>query len=104
MTDLTPVINGIIALIAGVISVFFVPWLKSKTTEAQWTSMATAVQHAVMAAEQLFNTGQGQQKKQYVLDYLDSKGFTVDDAVLEGTVNSLFGKPISTSGEFAEVE
>ena len=104
MVDLTPIINGIIALIAGVISVFLVPWLKSKTTEMQWNSMTSTVQHAVMAAEQLFNTGQGQQKKQYVLDYLGSKGFTVDDAVLEGTVNSLFGKPDNTSGEFAEVE
>ena len=105
MTDLTPIFNALIALIAGLISAFAIPWLKTKTTESQWNAMTSTVQHAVMAAEQLFSSGQGQQKKQYVMDYLGSKGFTVDEAVLEGTVNSLFGKNSNnSSGEFAEVE
>jgi hypothetical protein len=104
LVDLTAIIQAAIALIAAGISTFLIPWLKGKTTESQWNMMVYAVQHGVQAAEQLFSSGQGQQKKQYVLDYLKSKGFTVDDAIIESTVNSICGKKERISGEFAEVE
>lgn len=104
MIDLTAIIQAIIALIAAAITTFLIPWLKGKITESQWNLTITAVQSAVQAAEQLFQSGQGQQKKQYVLDYLQSKGYTIDDAVIEGMVNNLFGKSTQSSSEFSEVE
>lgn len=34
MIDITPVINAVIALLAAGVSVFLIPWIKSKTTDA----------------------------------------------------------------------
>jgi hypothetical protein len=104
MIDLTAIIQAIIALMAAAVTTFLVPWLKGKVSETQWNVITSTVEHAVKAAEQLFNTGQGRQKKQYVLDYLASKGINVDDTIIESTVNAYFGKGGVTAGEFAEVE
>ena len=104
MIDLSAIIKAVVALFAAVITTFLVPWLKSKLSESQWNIMTSVVQHGVKAAEQQFSAGQGQQKKQYVVDYLASKGYTADDAVIEATVNSCCGKSRAVSGEFSEVE
>lgn len=67
--DITPIINAVIALIAAIVAVFVIPWLKKN----KWVSIAVA------AAEQLFKgLGRGTEKKQYVLEVLESKGFKID--------------------------
>lgn len=104
MIDMTAIAQAVLTLIAALFTTFLIPWIKSKTTQNQYNTIKTVVQHSVQAAEQIYESGQGQQKKQYVLDYLNSKGMTVDDTVIEGTVNSLFGKSGQTSGEFTEVD
>ena len=53
MTDITPIINAVIVLIAAVITVFVVPYIKTRTTESQQAIIAFVVQTAVSAAEQL---------------------------------------------------
>lgn len=35
MIDITPIVNAVIALLAAGVSVFLIPWIKSKTTDAQ---------------------------------------------------------------------
>ena len=104
MIDLTAIINAVIALFAAVATTFLVPWLKSKLTESQWNMMTSVVTQGVKAAEQIFSPGQGQQKKQYVVDYLAGKGYAADDTVIEAAVNAYCGKSRAVSGEFAEVE
>jgi LysR family transcriptional repressor of citA len=54
MIDLTPIINAVIALIAAIISVKVIPWIKAKTTNEQQAMMRAAVKTAVFAAEQLY--------------------------------------------------
>ncbi len=103
MTDITPIIQAVLALIAALITVYVIPVLKAKMSDAQWNKMMAFVTHGVQAAEQLYQSGQGQQKKMYVMDYLESKGLSVDDAVIESTVRTLCGKSENTSSEFYEV-
>lgn len=96
MIDITPIVNAVIALLAAGVSVFLIPWIKSKTTDAQRKELLEWVKIAVAAAEQLYNgQGRGEEKKQYVLDFLTSMGFTVDEeainAAIEAAVNQLNG-------------
>ena len=80
MIDITPVINAVIALLAAGVSVFLIPWIKSKTTDAQRKELLEWVKIGVAAAEQLYKgQGRGEEKKKYVLEFLASMGFTVDE-------------------------
>ena len=94
MTDLTPIVNAIIALIAAIITTFLIPWIKSKIDAAKLAQIVEWVGIAVRAAEQIYNeSGMGEKKKQYVLDFLADKGFTLDpnsiNAMIEAAVKEL---------------
>lgn len=92
MIDITPIVNAVIALLAAGVSVFLIPWIKSKTTDAQRKELLEWVKIGVAAAEQLYKgQGRGEEKKKYVLEFLASMGFTVDEeainAAIEAAVN-----------------
>ncbi|MBS6773260.1 MAG: holin [Faecalibacterium prausnitzii] len=85
--DITPIVNAALALIGAGVSVFLIPWLKKQTTEAQRKELTAWVKIGVAAAEQLYvGQGRGEEKKQYVLDFLKQKGFKVDE---ESVVNAI---------------
>lgn len=89
MVDVTPIINAVIALIAAIISIFVIPWLKTKTTEEQRKQLIAWIKIAVSAAEQIYNgPGRGEEKKQYVLDFLSDKGITIDDESVNAAIES----------------
>ncbi len=90
--DLTALVQAIIVLFAALITGYVIPWVKSKTTENQQKILSAAVGFAVQAAEQLYGSGKGQEKKQYVINYLESKGFELDETMIEGIVKELFGR------------
>lgn len=54
MIDITPIVNAVIALLAAGVSVFLIPWIKSKTTDAQRKELLEWVKIGVAAAEQLY--------------------------------------------------
>ena len=94
MTDLTPIVNAVIALIAAIITTFLIPWIKGKIDAAKLAQIVEWVGIAVRAAAQIYNeSGMGEKKKQYVLDFLASKGFTLDpdsiNAMIEAAVKDL---------------
>lgn len=94
MTDLTPIVNAVIALIAAIVTTFLIPWIKSKIDAAKLAQIVEWVGIAVRAAEQIYNeSGMGEKKKQYVLDFLADKGFTLDpnsiNAMIEAAVKNL---------------
>lgn len=94
MTDLTPIVNAVIALIAAIITTFLIPWIKGKIDAAKLAQIVEWVGIAVRAAEQIYNeSGMGEKKKQYVLDFLADKGFTLDpnsiNAMIEAAVKDL---------------
>lgn len=102
MTNLTPILEAVIALAVTIITMFVLPWLHSKTTAQNREDLLKWVDIAVAAAQQLFHQLNGAERLNYALGILESKGFDVDDAAvlnaveaavlklhqqLEGTVN-----------------
>ena len=90
MTDLTPVINAFIALVAAAVTAFVIPWVRRNTSAQDREEFLRWVEIAVAAAEQLFYSTQGTEKKKYVVRFLEDKGFTFSegeiDAAIEGAV------------------
>ena len=94
MIDITSIVNAVIALLAAVVSTFLVPWIKGKVEAQKLEKIMDWVTIAVSAAEQIYNeSGMGEKKKQYVLDFLEGKGRTGDinsvDAMIEAAVYGL---------------
>ena len=72
MIDITPIVNAVIAL--------------------------AAVKIGVAAAEQLYvGQGRGEEKKQYVLDFLKQKGFKVDEESVVNAIEAIV-KQLNTEG------
>lgn len=100
--DITTILNAVIALIAAVVSAFVIPWIKSKTTAQQREDLIAWVKIAVAAAEQIYKgEKRGEEKKQYVLDFLENNGFTVDadsvNAAIEAAVKQFNSEGIIIS-------
>ena len=100
--DITPIINAAFALIGAVVSVFLIPWIKSKTTVAQRNELVAWAKIGVAAAEQIYHgSGRGEEKKQYVLDFLKSKGITFDEASVNNAIEAAV-KQLNTEGLIIE--
>lgn len=80
MTDVTPIIQAVVALICVIITVIVIPYIRSKTTKAQQDQMQMWINVSVFAAEQMFKTpGSGEAKKNFVLEFLRERGITYDE-------------------------
>lgn len=98
MIDITPIINAVIALAAAGVTVFLIPWIKSKTTDEQRKELLEWVKIGVAAAEQLYKgAGRGEEKKQYVIDFLKQKGFKVDEESVSNAIEAAV-KQLNTEG------
>lgn len=90
MTDITPIINAIIALVSVIITVVVIPYIKRKSTVAQQEIITAVVKSAVYAAEQIYRgSGRGEEKKKFVVDYLHERGIEVDVDDITDNVNVL---------------
>lgn len=91
--DYTELIQALIALVSVLITTFLVPLLKKKLSAEKLEELKKWVGIAVNAAEQLYGSKTGQQKKEYVISFLISKGivFNVDEvtAMIEAEVYKL---------------
>lgn len=92
-TDYTFIFELIITLISALISCFLIPQLKNRLSEEKREQLLYWTEVAVKAAEQLYGSKTGQQKKEYVVSFLLSKGivFDVDEvtALIESEVYRL---------------
>lgn len=83
------IIKVIIPILGAIITYILVPFLKSKTTEKQRENIYFWVASAVGAAEMIYKEkGQGKLKKEYVIDFLGSKGIKVTIQELEVLIES----------------
>lgn len=76
--DYTELLQAIIALLATLITTFLIPFIKKKLSAEKVEELRKWVGVAVKAAEQLYGSKTGQQKKEYVLSFLISKGIKFD--------------------------
>lgn len=89
MVDLTQVIVAVLTLVFSLISAFLIPYLKTKVTGEQLDTIKFWVNIAVEAAEMIYTgTGRGEEKKAYVVEFLNSKGFTLDTTEIENLIEA----------------
>ena len=89
MVDLTQIVVAILTLIFSLVSAFLSPYIKAKTTDEQFNTIKLWVQVAVQAAEMLYvGSGRGEEKKQYVIEFLKSKGFILNAEEIENLIES----------------
>lgn len=89
MIDLTPIVEAIVALVAAIITAFVIPWLKGKIDADKLEEIELWVTVAVEAAEQLYTgSGRGEEKKAYVVEFLNSKGFKIDAETLDKLIEA----------------
>jgi len=89
MTDITPIIEAVFALLAAIITAVVIPYIKNRTTAQQQAEINAWVRIAVTAAEQVYKgTGRGEEKKAFVLEWLKSHGVTVDTEKLDALIES----------------
>ena len=91
--ELTEIICAVITLLAAIITATVVPWLKKKMSVQERNELFKWVEIAVMAAQQLYHNLDGNMRKEYVVRFLESKGYDVDtqevDSAIEAAVLKL---------------
>ncbi|NLY08516.1 MAG: phage holin [Tissierellia bacterium] len=85
---------AVLTIISALVTGLLIPYLRGKIKAEDRKKILTIVKYAVMAAEQLFNeSGQGEIKKQYVIEYLAKQGFKLNtdelDMLIESAVKEL---------------
>ena len=89
MVDLTQIVAAILTLIFSLVSAFLIPYIKTKVTAEQLETIKFWVNIAVEAAEMIYvGTGRGEEKKAYVVEFLNSKGFPLDTAEIDNIIEA----------------
>lgn len=94
MINLTPVVNAIVALLASVITIYLLPWLRSKYSAQELGNAAYWAKVLVAAAEQMFSgAGRGEEKLSWVQTELARRGWKLDTneirALIEAQVREI---------------
>lgn len=86
--DITPIVEAVIGLCVALVTGFVIPWVKNKIGTQGTENMLAWVSIAVKAAEQLYTSADGAEKKRYVLNFLESKGLNVDEYELDNAIEA----------------
>ena len=87
--DLTPLLQAVIALAAGIVTGVVVPWIQARTSITKRELLLGIVRTLVCAAEQLYASGQVRDRLTYVQKGLEARGFFVDTDAIEAAVREL---------------
>lgn len=88
MIDLTPIIQAAIALIAALITIYLIPWIKSKTTSDQQAQVRMWIEVAVYAAEKAYGAGHGDEKLAYAEQVLAGHNIKLDTQTLKAMIDA----------------
>lgn len=89
MIDITFVIEAVITIVLFVVSAFILPLIRQKIGDGNTNELLRWVGIFVRAAEQIFReSGMGEQKKAYVLQKLQEKGYNLDLEAVEDMIEA----------------
>lgn len=89
MVDITNILYGALLIIISGICVILVPWIKGQINAEELAKVMKWVKIGVQAAEMLYvESGLGQAKKRYVMEFLNSKGCTYDENTIDNLIES----------------
>ena len=103
MIDLTDIINAVLALLAAIVTAKVIPWIKAKTTTEQQNALMSITSVLVFAAEQLYGTGKGAEKLDYVITELEKRGYTADRAAIEAVIKDYAEQNKLDKSQFLDV-
>ena len=93
--DLTQIVLALLGILSAILTGYIIPLLRSKLesensklSENQRALLKLAIKTAVAAAEQLYNSDEGQKKKAYVYAILNSQGFVTDTAAVDAAIEA----------------
>lgn len=87
--DITEVIKYAILLVFAVCTTFVIPYIKAKIGDEKFTELQKWVKIGVQAAEMIFKkSGMGTVKKEYVIEFLKQKGYTLDTETISNLIES----------------
>ena len=91
--DITDIIEAVIVLLSALVTTFLLPYIRQKLSDEKRQKLIFWIETAVKAAEQIYGSKTGQQKKDYVVAFLLSKGIVADvdevTALIESEVYKL---------------
>ena len=104
--DITELLKAVVELMAVLITLFVIPWLKRKVGNEKMADFLRWVEIGVLAAEQMYQSFECEEKKNYVVGLLKEKGFKFTDAevtaAIEGAVKTvhaeLYGVGVGENG------
>lgn len=87
--NMTTVMEAVITLVVAVITSILIPYIKSKTTNEEQRTINEWVRIAVTCAEQIYKgQGRGEEKKKYVLNWLENYGIILDEDAIDAMIES----------------
>lgn len=86
--DWTVILYLVLGVLGIVVSTVLVPWLRTKLGTEKMAALEAFVEAAVAAAEQLFGSGAGEQKKTYALTVLSEQGIDITDPVVDTLIEA----------------
>lgn len=86
--DYTQIISAVIALVSALVSAFLIPWLKTKIDANKLQTIKTYVEIGVKAAEQLYAATDGEEKKDYVINFLAEHGIRFDVSTIDQLIEA----------------
>lgn len=97
--DITPIVKLVWALVSLVITGFFIPWIKSKTTQTQRNILRAFIKTLIFAAEQLWGAGHGPEKFAYVKEQLLNAGYILNEAELKAEIEAAVGQYLNYTND-----
>ncbi|MBR1689210.1 MAG: holin [Oscillibacter sp.] len=88
MQDLTPIFEALTALAAAVLTAAVIPWVRARLGAERMAELLDWVRIGVAAAEQLYRGGNGSEKKQYVLRFLEERGYAADSGAIDRAIEA----------------
>lgn len=104
--DITQLVIGVIGICVLFVTMVILPLARAKFGNENVEEFLRWVKIGVQAAEQIYAITDGEQKKKYVLEFLDSKGYDINedevDKAIEAAVLELHTAMYGVTYERAE--
>ena len=100
MKDYTLLFEGVLTILFALVTMYVIPWIKTKVSAEELTEIIKWVKIAVQAAEMIYKeSGMGEAKKAYVKTFLEDKGIKYDERQIDSMIESAV---LELKGQFVE--
>lgn len=89
MKDYTLLFEGVLTILFAIVTMYVIPWIKTKVSAEELAEIIKWVKIAVQAAEMIYKeSGMGEAKKAYVKTFLEDKGIKYDERQIDSMIES----------------